>query len=808
MKYKGLTDLEAQKLLITNGPNEIPTSKKSFLLESLFKTLIEPMMVILLIACLLYYFIGEFRDFLILTFSALVIFSINIYQNYKTEESLKKLKSLTKAYCEVIRNGSKQIIESKMLVEGDYVLVSEGDRVPADLIILESSNLLIDESILTGESLPTEKDEIKESKVRNFEEKNLAYSGTLIMSGWLVGVVFQTGLNSKIGQIGKRLELIKDEEPQVKKEINNIVFNLAILCIFTCLFIFIYNYFVSKDLVISLIRSISLAIALVPEELPIVLTIFLALSSLRLSKSGLIIKNKAIVETLGATNIICVDKTGTITKNTLKLKKLIVNNSEYEIENLPLNQEVKDLIEGSYLATYFNSKDASDLEIIKIFENTDIDISKYESLEEGIIKRKFVYSKKYLYRKQFYTFAKGAYEQISKICRINEEYEDFYLNKIEELSKIGYRVIAVCSKKELKETSTKKYELLGLLAFQDEIREDAREYVELCQNNNIRICLITGDYKNTASYFAKEVGLNNYEKVITGDELEKLDDEKLKKRIIDTNVFARITPKQKLKIVNLLKASKNIVAMTGDGVNDVLALKTANVGISIGHGGSDIAKEASDVILIENNLKNIVNAIIEGRRIYKNLGITGRYIFSFHLPIVLIAIFNTLFQLPQLLLPFHIAILEFIIDPFSTLVFESIPANKNLLAEKPRKSKYKLIENLNLTLGTYYGILMFLLIFIPFYAMHLNQVENYINISLINILALNIILILLNFKGNQTYSQLLKNKRFSISISFLILILVLGVLGFNINFVGVGVILLCSFIFYLCGVIAASQMHK
>jgi Ca2+-transporting ATPase len=800
MKYQGLTELEAQKIYIQNGPNEIPFVNKSFILNSILKTLLEPMMLILLLACLVYFFIGEFRDFTILTFSALIIFSINIYQNYTSEEAIKKLKSFTKIYSEVIREGKKQIIETKYLVEGDYVIVSEGDRLPADIIILETSNLLIDESILTGESLPIQKTQIKDSKIRNFEDSNLAFSGSLILSGWLVGIVFQTGVKTKVGQIGKRLELIKDEEPQVKKEINKIVFNLAILCIFTCLFIFGYNFYVSNDFINSLIRSVSLAIALVPEELPIVLTIFLALSSLRLSKQGLIVKNKAIVETLGATNILCVDKTGTITKNNLKLKKVILNNYEYEIENLPLRDDVKELIEASYLATYFNSKDTSDLEIVKTYENSGIDTSKYESIQEGVIAKNFIYSKKYLYRKQFYTFAKGAYEQISKICRINEEYEDFYLNKIEELSKVGYRIIAVCSKKEFKDSS-KKYNLLGLLAFQDEVREEVAEYIELCQKNNLRVCLITGDYKNTAIYFAREIGLNNYSEVITGEELEKLDDEKLKNKIAYSNVFARITPKQKLKIVNFLKSSKNIVAMTGDGVNDVLALKSANVGISIGKGGSDVAKEASDVILIENNLKNIVNAIIEGRRIYKNLGTTGRYIYSFHLPIVLIAIFNTIFQLPQLLLPIHIAILEFIIDPFSTLVFESIPADKNLLAEKPRRGKFKLIENLDLKQGTYYGLLMFLLIFIPFYIMQINGFEDYINISLINILALNIVLIWLNFKGKQEFKSLINNQRFFYSNLILLIFFIIGLLYLNISLLGVGIILTTSILFLSLGIL-------
>jgi Ca2+-transporting ATPase len=261
----------------------------------------------------------------------------------------------------------------------------------------------------------------------------------------------------------------------------------------------------------------------------------------------------------------------------------------------------------------------------------------------------------------------------------------------------------------------------------------------------------------------------------------------------------------KLKIVNLLKSGKNIVAMTGDGVNDVLALKSANVGISIGEGGSDIAKEASDVILIENNLKNIVSAIIEGRRVYKNLGITGRYIYSFHLPIILISIFNSFLQLPQLLLPVHIALLEFIIDPFSTLVFESIPASKNILAEKPRKGKYKLIENLNLSLGSFYGVLMFLLIFIPFYLLYLNKYENVINVSLVNILGLNIILIILNFVSNNKLYEVIENKRFLYSILFLIFIFILGLAWLKIDLVGLLVIFGSLLIFSATGFLSNKE---
>jgi Ca2+-transporting ATPase len=797
MIYEGLSDIDAQKILIDKGYNEIPIAKKSFILSSVIKTLLEPMILILLLACGIYFFIGDLPDFLILTFSTLVIFSINIFQNYKTEESLNKLKALNKNYTEVIRGGTRKIIENRNLVEGDYVIVNEGDRIPADLVIIDSSNLLIDESIITGESKPLKKNNFTDFSKREFSDHYLAFSGTMIISGWLIGIVHKTGAHTKIGQIGKSLSHLADEEPQVKKEINQIVFKLAILCLVVCAIVFLLVFLKTQNIITASLSSISLAIALVPEELPIVLTIFLALSSVRLSKSGLIIKNKAIVETLGATNVICVDKTGTLTQNNLKLKKIIINNQELDLDNLKLNEEVTELLKASYLATYFNSKDKTDLEIVSVFKKTDSKIPKMETLAEGVINQSFVFSKKYLFKKSYYTFAKGAYEEISKICRISSKYEDFYLNKIEELSGIGYRIIAVAVKKEKNIQGTKKFELLGLLAFQDEIREDAKEYIKICQENNIRVCMITGDYKNTAIYFAKELQINNPLEVLTGNDFEKLSLKNLKEKIEHTNIFARVTPKQKLTIVNLLKSQKNIVAMTGDGVNDVLALKSANVGISIGEGGSDIAKEASDVILIQNNLSNIVKGIVEGRRVYKNLGITGRYIYSFHLPIILIALINNFLQLPQLLLPVHIALLEFIIDPFSTLVFESIPANKNSLAEKPRQGKFRLIENINLGLGSIYGVTMFLLVFIPFYLLHLNGYENATGVSLVNILGLNIVLIILNFTKSLKFKEVLKNRRFIFAMLILLLVFILALISFKVDLIGLIVIFGASILFYL-----------
>lgn len=770
MIYKGLSHKEAQKLYLEKGPNEIPKSSEFSFLKSILDALKEPMTLILLSACVIYFVIGSSLDFIILTISALVIVSINVYQNFKSEEALEKLKDFTKKYCEVFRDGEKITIESKYLVEGDSVIVNEGDRVPADILIVESSNLLINEAILTGESVPIRKKTIKDINLKKFSDDYIAFSGTLITSGWMIGSVYKTGIKSKIGELGKRLELIKDEEPQVKKEINKIVLNLAILCILTCAFIFSYNYYQTSNLQNSIIYSVSIAIALVPEELPIVLTIFLSLSSLRLSNKGMVIKNKAIIETLGAANIICVDKTGTITKNNEKLKKIIYQDQDLDFEKIELNQDIKKLLRASFLSKYFNSKDALDIEIEKIFSKTGIDISEFNSKEEGIVDRRFVFSKKYSKGKESYIFAKGAYEEVSKICRIPSKYEDFMLDKIQELTNVGYRIIAVAELKTEREASSKKFELLGLLAFHDELRDETKEYVELCQNNKLRVCMITGDHKNTAIFYANEIGLNNPQNVLTGDELEKLPDHKLRELIARTNVYARIQPQQKLKLVNFLKSRGNIVVMTGDGVNDSLALKAANIGISIGEGGTDIAKETSDIILIKNDLKSIIEGIKEGRRIYRNLGITARYIYSFHLPIILISIFNTFFQLPFLLLPVHIAFLEFIIDPFSTVVFGSIPAQKNILSKTPRKANFKLIENMKIGVGTIYGVAMFFLIFIPYYLINSFDPESAKTVAILNLMILNIFLIYFNFSEEQTFFQVLKDKTFMIAITILSLI--------------------------------------
>lgn len=774
MKYLGHTNKEVEEILKKEGLNEVKERKSFPIFKSIISSLKEPMMVILLFACLVYYFIGQFNDFLILTVSAFIILSINLFQNYKTEISILKLKSLSQKTTEVIRDGEKKTIPAEQLVRGDIVLISEGERIPADILILESSNFSVDESILTGESLPVNKEQNKYSsdtlKNKKINDSHLAFTGTLAISGWMIGSVIETGSNTKFGKMGLKLSTLLDEEPLVKKEIDRIVKNLAILGFLTCLFVFLYGYFSTQDYIRPLLNSVTLAIALVPEELPIVLTIFLALSSLRLSKTGLIVKNKSIIETLGAANILCVDKTGTLTKNQMKLSKIVTHQNVADSASKNWNPDVIEILRSAYLAKYFNSKDSLDKEIERVFNKLNVDVSDYKFLSEKVINQKFVFSRAYTISNNSEIYVKGAFDEVIKLCKLNQKAEKFIYEQFFDLTNKGLRVVAVAC---IKNKSIKaKFDLLGLLAFEDEIRPEVPETVKLCQNNGIRICMITGDHKNTAIYYANKIGLNNSDLVLTGEEIETLPNHLLDGKIKETNIFARIRPEQKLRILNLLKSSGNIVAMTGDGVNDALALKTANIGISIGEGGSDIAKETADIVLTENNLINIVEGIVEGRRVYDNLGTTARYIYSFHLPLILIAIFNVLLKLPELLLPIHITLLEFIIDPFSTLVFESIKGKKNSLNLKPRKGKFKLIQNLNLTKGTVYGFLIFVFVFMNYY---INVSENVVSAqttSLFLILGLNIILIYLNFSENLSFSELIKNKIYMVSN----LVLILGVI--------------------------------
>jgi Ca2+-transporting ATPase len=765
MKYLGHTSKEAEEILKAEGENTLYESKDFPLLKSILASFKEPMMLLLLLACLIYFFIGKFTDFLILTISAFIILNINIFQNYKTESAIKKLKSLSQKFSEVIRDGEKIQIPSEKIVRGDIILISEGERIPADVLILESSNLAIDESILTGESIPVKKESTKYEasllKNKKIDNTYLAFSGSIVISGWLIGSVYTTGQNTKIGKMGIKLSSLVDEEPLVKKEIDVIVKNLATIALITCSFVFIYGFYSTGDWVKPILNSVTLAIALVPEELPIVLTIFLALSSVKLSKSGLIIRNKSIIETLGAANILCVDKTGTITKNKMKLSKIVTLKDVADGESKNWNKDVIEIIKSAYLAKYFNSKDSLDSEIERVFNKLNMDSNDYYFLNEKILDQKFVFSRQYSFNNQNIIFAKGAFDEIIKLSKITTDAEKFIYDQFFTLTNQGLRVVAVAvlENKNIKS----KFSFLGLLAFEDEIRQEVPATIKLCQDNSIRVCMITGDHKNTAIYYAKKIGLNNPLEVITGDELENLPNHLLDERIKNSNVFARIRPEQKLRILNLLKSSGNIVAMTGDGVNDALALKSAHIGISIGEGASDIAKETSDMVLTANNLKNIVDGVIEGRRVYDNLSTTARYIYSFHLPIILISIFNVLFKLPELLLPIHITLLEFIIDPFSTLVFQSIPGKKGQFSIKPRKGKFKLVENMNLPKGSIYGFLIFIFVFITYYLYVQENVVAAQTISLFLILGLNMVLIYLNYSETLSMKELIKNKVYMFS---------------------------------------------
>ena len=775
MKYLGHTTKEAEEILKLEGENILFETKEYPFLKSIVYSFKEPMLVVLLLACLTYYFIGKFNDFLILTISTFIILSINIIQNYKTETAIKKLKSLSQKFTEVIRDGEKKSIPSEILVRGDIVIISEGERIPADILVLESSNLTIDESVLTGESIPVKKESTRYEtslfKNKKIDESHLAFCGSIVVSGWLIGSIQNTGQNTKIGKMGIKLSLLTDEEPLVRKEINIIVKNLAIVALITCLFVFLYGYYSTNDWVKPILNSVTLAIALVPEELPIVLTIFLALSSIKLSKIGLIVRNRSIIETLGAANILCIDKTGTITKNKMKLSKIVTHKDVADGSSKNWNLDVIEILKSAYMAKYFNSKDSIDDEIERVFNKLNIETNEYYFISEKILEQKFVFSRQYSLNNDNYVFIKGAFDEIIKLSKINAEAEKFIYNQFYTLTNQGLRVVAVAvlEGKNIKS----KFRFLGLLAFEDEIRPEVPDTIKLCQENSIRICMITGDHKNTAIYYAKKIGLNYPEEVITGDEIENLPNHLLDERIKNTNVFARVRPEQKLRILNLLKSSGNIVIMTGDGVNDALALKTANIGISIGEGGSDIAKETSDMVLTKNNLKNIVDGIIEGRRVYDNLSTTARYIYSFHLPIILISIFNVLFKLPELLLPIHITLLEFIIDPFSTLVFQNIPGKKGQFNLKPRKGKYKLVENMNLAKGTIYGLLIFIFVFITYYLYIQENVVAAQTISLFLILGLNMVLIYLNFSEELTFNQLLKNKVYLVSNVLLFLAIIL-----------------------------------
>ncbi|MCX6237118.1 MAG: cation-translocating P-type ATPase [Bacteroidia bacterium] len=700
-KIQGLTDEQVKQRIATAGFNELPSSKPKSLFYIALGVFQEPMFLLLVACGSLYLFLGDVQEGLMLLGFVFVIMGIEFYQEKKTEKALDALKDLASPRALVIRNGVEKRIAGREVVTDDIMILQEGDRVPADALVIYSVNLSADESLLTGEPVPVRKAEWTEGTIQarpGGDDLPFVFSGSIIVQGNGIAKVTSTALNTEIGKIGKALSEVKDEPTKLKREMGALVKKLAVIGIALCLVVIAVYTMTRGDLLKGFLAGITLAMAMLPEEFPVVLTIFLALGAWRISKKNVLTRKPAAVETLGSTTVLCTDKTGTLTQNKMTVARLF-NGKDFMTVHAESTfpEEFHEIIEFGILSSQVNPFDPMEKAITVVGEqflkNTEHLHSDWKMIKEYPLSKELLAMSRVFNNTETKTrtiAAKGAPEAIFDLCHLAEERKAELAQAIEALAASGLRVLGVAKDVEVLSELPDiqhdfNFEFVGLIGLSDPIRENVPLAVAECYKAGIRVIMITGDYQATAINIAREIGLKNCEAVITGPQLVELSEIELADKIKTVNIFARVVPEQKLKIVNALKRNNEIVAMTGDGVNDAPALKAANIGIAMGEKGTDVAREAASLVLMDDNFASIVGAVRMGRRIFDNLQKALGYIFAIHVPIAGLSLIPVFFaDLPLILWPVHIVFLELIIDPACSIVFEAEKEERNVMSRKPK----------------------------------------------------------------------------------------------------------------------------
>jgi len=773
----GLSGIEAAKRLREEGYNELPSQKKRNFLVIFLHVIIEPMLLLLLGAGLIYFILGEKQDALMLLIFVFVVVGITFYQERKTERALEALKNLSSPRALVIRDGQQKRIPGRDVVRDDYLILREGDRVPADAVVLFSSNLLIDESLLTGESQAVRKSEWDGKTTLTQpggDDLPFLFSGTLVVQGHGLAKVTGVGSHTEMGKIGTALQKITPEKTLLKKETQALVKNFAIAGIFLCILVIVVYGFTRGDWITGFLAGLSLSMAILPEEFPVVLMIFLSLGAWRMSKRHVLTRNTAAIEMLGAATVLCVDKTGTLTMNKMILSSLYAKENVYDVKKNgvnPLPETFHDLLEFGCLAS---QKDPFDPIEKEIKETTEKFLSHTEHIHEHWkLVREYPLSKHLLAlsnvwesadKRKHVIAAKGAPEAIADLCHFTPEQTKELHTHTKEMTNQGLRVLGVAKSSFPEDSLPEKqhdfeFEFVGLLGFVDPVRPTVAPALKECYSAGMRMIMITGDYPGTAQHIARQIGLKTPENFITGPELAKMSQQELQEKIKTVNIFARVVPEQKLAIVDALKANGEIVAMTGDGVNDAPALKSSHIGIAMGERGTDVARESSAIVLLNDDFSSIVQAVRLGRRIFHNLRKSISYIFSVHIPIAGMALLPVFLKLPLVLLPAHIAFLELIIDPACSTVFEAEHEEKNIMEKPPRGIKERLFGRKNFLYSFAQGIsvlLAVILVFIWFYG-HIDE-DHARTLSFCTLVIANIMLIIINLSITHSFVQTFNSK--------------------------------------------------
>lgn len=705
-QLSGLTKEEAARRLAEFGPNAIARRERRTLGRIARETLREPMFLLLVAAAVLYLVFGDLAEGIFLTGGALLSFILVLVQEARSERALEALNALAEPQARVLRDGSLLTISASELVPGDIVLLTEGARVPADAKLIEGSALEVDESTLTGESAACTKMAGSAKVARDAQpsesDSSAVFASTLVLRGEALAEVKQTGLTTRIGQIGAALQDIREQPTLVQRDVRWLISRIGFLALFFCVAVALTYGLIRHDWFQGALRGLTLAISLIPEEFPMVLLIFMALGAWRMAKHNVLVRRSAVIETLGATTLLCADKTGTITQNQMALRRIWRAGQGHDIAD-NLLAEPRSVIEAARLASAVQPHDPMDVAVhAAAGRASDIDLIRSYPLSPEFLAVVQVW--KPPEQNGLVYAAKGAPETILDLCRPNDETRSQTEKAINEMASAGMRVLGVATARvdDVGELDPRQlsYQLEGLLGFEDPVRSDVPAALKLARQAGVSVAMITGDYPATALAAAREAGIDTTAGVLTGAEAELASD------ISHVRVFARVMPEQKLTLVRRFKSAGQVVAMTGDGVNDAPALAAADVGIAMGQRGTDVAREASDLILLDDRFASIVTGIGLGRRIFTNLRRAMTYIVAIHIPVAGLALLPLLLGLPPMLYPMHLVLLELIIDPLCSIVFEAEPSELGAMTKPPRDTREPLFGSAQIGVSAVQGLVL------------------------------------------------------------------------------------------------------
>lgn len=755
MNSIGLTESEAERRLLADGPNLLPSAKPGNLLQHFLIVVREPMLLLLLAAGVINFSISKILDALILMFTVCIVIGISIYQERRTEKALIALRDLSSPRALVVRDGIDLRIPGRDVVRGDLVILSEGDRVPADGRLIVASNLSIDESMLTGESF---------SVIKKLDDS--IYSGTLVVKGFGRAIIEAVGAKTELGKVGAALQTIEIERTHLQKEVDQIVRVVNVLAITTVISVFVIYGLTRGDWTQGALVGIAVSMALIPEEFPVIMILFLTIGAWRLSKKQVITRRAPVIETLGSVTVICVDKTGTLTMNQMAVREINAGGQLHELNGEEIPDKHRAVIQNALLASPISPFDPMD----KAFHAISSPEENWQLLREYPISDQLLAVSqvwKPPSQENFVIATKGAPEAIANLCHLDEQGIQAVIKDVDDATRCGYRVLGVARAEfnphsKLPESPTDfEFTFLGLVHLHDPVRPGVPEAVAECARAGVRTVMVTGDYPGTALSIAAKVGINYQAGVITGAEILKLNDAELADRIKTVSVFARMVPEQKLRLVRALKLNGEVVGMTGDGVNDAPALRAADIGIAMGGRGTDVAREAASMVITDDDFASIAGGIRAGRGIYANLHKAISYALAVHVPILgmaLIPVFQT--NWPLVLLPAQIAFLELIIDPACSVVFEAEQPDPGIMDRKPRNMNETILNRQILGTAIIQGLgVLITVLLVYFWALNTGRSDDQIRtFSFITLMLGNIALILANRSRHLSIYQTFKQR--------------------------------------------------